>query len=219
MKQFTKIEHDIPKLERVTAPDGSRVYQTPSGRSYPSVTTVTGLLGKEAIMAWRKRVGEEEANRVSSKAAKRGTRVHTLCEDFLSNKEVMVDMFDHDMWEKFKPLLLRIDNIHALETPLYSDHLEVAGTVDCIAEFDGKVSVIDFKTSKRLKSRDDIHGYFMQCSAYAVAFEELTGIPVSRLVILMAVDDEDPLVFIEKRDTWVSDFKKLREDYRKWKNI
>ena len=219
MKQFTKIEHEIPKLERVTAPDGSRVYQTPSGRSYPSVTTVTGLLGKEAIMAWRKRVGEEEANRVSSKAAKRGTRVHTLCEDFLSNKEVMVDMFDHDMWEKFKPLLLRIDNIHALETPLYSDHLEVAGTVDCIAEFDGKVSVIDFKTSKRLKSRDDIHGYFMQCSAYAVAFEELTGIPVSRLVILMAVDDEDPLVFIEKRDTWVSDFKKLREDYRKWKNI
>ena len=218
MNQFTRIEHDIPKLERVTAPDGSRVYQTPSGRAYPSVTTVTGLLSKEAIMAWRKRVGDEEANRVSNKAAKRGTRVHTLCEDFLSNKEVMVDMFDHDMWEKFKPLLLRINNIHALETPLYSDHLEVAGTVDCIAEFDGKVSVIDFKTSKRLKSRDDIHGYFMQCSAYAVAFEELTGIPVSRLVILMAVDDEDPLVFVEKRDTWVPEFRKLREDYRKWKN-
>jgi hypothetical protein len=219
MNQFTRIEHDIPKLERVTAPDGSRVYQTPSGRAYPSVTTVTGLLGKAAIMAWRKRVGEEEANRVSSKAAKRGTRVHALCEDFLSNKEVMVDMFDHDMWEKFKPLLLRINNIHALETPLYSDHLEVAGTVDCIAEFDGTVSVIDFKTSKRIKSRDDIHGYFMQCSAYAVAFEELTGIPVSRLVILMAVDDEDPLVFIEKRDTWVSEFIKLRQDYRKWKSI
>lgn len=219
MNQFTRIEHDIPKLERVTAPDGSRVYQTPSGRAYPSVTTVTGLLGKAAIMAWRKRVGEEEANRVSSKAAKRGTRVHALCEDFLSNKEVMVDMFDHDMWEKFKPLLLRINNIHALETPLYSDHLEVAGTVDCIAEFDGTVSVIDFKTSKRIKSRDDIHGYFMQCSAYAVAFEELTGIPVSRLVILMAVDDEDPLVFIEKRDTWVSEFIKLRQDYKKWKSI
>ena len=219
MNQFTRIEHDIPKLERVTAPDGSRVYQTPSGRAYPSVTTVTGLLSKDAIIAWRKRVGEEEANRVSSKAAKRGTRVHALCEDFLSNKEVMVDMFDHDMWEKFKPLLLRINNIHALETPLYSDHLEVAGTVDCIAEFDGKVSVIDFKTSKRLKSRDDIHGYFMQCSAYAVAFEELTGVPVSRLVILMAVDDEDPLVFIEKRDTWIPHFRKLREDFRKWKKF
>lgn len=218
MKQFTRIEHDVPKLERVTAPDGSRLYQTPSGNSYPSVTTVTGLLSKASIIAWRKRVGEEEANRVSTKAARRGTRVHTLCEDFLSNKEVVVDMFDHDMWENFKPLLLRIDNIHALETPLYSDHLEVAGTVDCIAEFDGKVSVIDFKTSKRLKSRDDIHGYFMQCSAYAVAFEELTGIPVSRLVILMAVDDEDPLVFVEKRDTWVPEFRKLREDYRKWKN-
>jgi hypothetical protein len=219
MKQFKHIEHVIPKLERVTSPDGSRLYQTPSGRAYPSVTTVTGLLSKASIMAWRKRVGEAEANRVSSQAAGRGTRVHSLCEDFLSNKEVLPDIFDQELWNKFKPLLERIDNIHALETPLYSDHLQVAGTVDCIAEFDGKVSVIDFKTSKRIKSRDDIHGYFMQCSAYAVAFEERTGVPVSRLVILMAVDDEDPLVFIEKRDTWVSGFQNLREDYRKWKNI
>jgi hypothetical protein len=219
MTTFNHIEHVIPKLERVTSPDGSRLYQTPSGRAYPSVTTVTGLLSKAAIMAWRKRVGEAEANRVSSQAAGRGTRVHSLCEDFLSNKEVLPDIFDQELWNKFKPLLERINNIHALETPLYSDHLQVAGTVDCIAEFDGTVSVIDFKTSKRIKSRDDIHGYFMQCSAYAVAFEERTGIPVSRLVILMAVDDENPLVFVEKRDTWVSQFQKLREDYRKWKNI
>jgi ATP-dependent exoDNAse (exonuclease V) beta subunit len=219
MKQFKHIEHVIPKLERVTSPDGSRLYQTPSGRAYPSVTTVTGLLSKASIMAWRKRVGEAEANRISSKAAGRGTRVHSLCEDFLSNKEVLPDIFDQELWNGYRPLLERIDNIHALETPLYSDHLEVAGTVDCIAEFDGKVSVIDFKTSKRIKSRDDIHGYFMQCSAYAVAFEERTGVPVSRLVILMAVDDENPLVFVEKRDTWVSEFLKLREDYRKWKNI
>ena len=219
MKQFKHIEHVIPKLERVTSPDGSRLYQTPSGRAYPSVTTITGLLSKASIMAWRKRVGEAEANRVSSQAAGRGTRVHSLCEDFLSNKEVVPDMFDQELWKKFHPLLERINNIHALETPLYSDHLQVAGTVDCIAEFDDKVSVIDFKTSKRIKSRNDIHGYFMQCSAYAVAFEERTGVPVSRLVILMAVDDENPLVFIEKRDTWVSEFLKLREDYRKWKNI
>lgn len=216
---FTHIRHDIPKLERATAPDGSRVYNTPSGRAYPSVTSVTGLLGKAAIMEWRKRVGEEEANRISSRAAARGTRVHSLCEDFLSNKEVSPDIFDKEMWDQFKPLLERINNIHALETPLYSDHLEVAGTVDCIAEFDGKVSVIDFKTSKRVKTREEISNYFMQCAAYAVAFEERTGVPVSRLVILMAVDDEEPLVFIEKRDSWIAGFKTLREEYRRCKNI
>jgi ATP-dependent exoDNAse (exonuclease V) beta subunit len=95
----------------------------------------------------------------------------------------------------------------------------VAGTVDCIAEFDGKLSVIDFKTSKRKKSVGEISDYFMQCSAYAVAFEELTNIPISRLVILMAVDDEDPLLFIQRRDDYVDSFISLREDYRKWKNI
>ena len=217
--EFNRIYHDIPKLERSTAPDGSRVYKTPSGRAYPSVTSVTGLLGKEAIIAWRKRVGEAEANRISSQAASRGTRIHALCEDFLSNKEVCPDIFDQEMWSKFKPVLENINNIHALETPLYSDYLEVAGTVDCIAEYDGKVSVIDFKTSRRVKSREEISNYFMQCAAYAVAFEERTKVPVSRLVILMAVDDEDPLIFIEKRDSWIGEFIQLREEYRKWKNI
>ncbi len=215
---FTHIRHDIPKLERKTGPDGSRVYSTPSGLSYPSVTTITGLLSIDAIVAWRKRVGDQEANRISKRAANRGTRVHSLCEKFLLNEEVVPDMFDLDNWKKIKPLLGRIDNIHALETPLYSDHLQVAGTVDCIAEYEGKLSVIDFKTSSRVKTRDDIHGYFMQCSAYAVAFEELTGIPVPRLVVIMAVDDNDPLVFKEKRDAWIDGFKSLREDFRKWKN-
>ncbi len=215
---FTHIRHDIPKLERKTGPDGSRVYSTPSGLSYPSVTTITGLLNIDALMAWRERVGDQEANRISKRAANRGTRVHSLCEKFLLNEEVVPDMFDLDNWKKIKPLLGRIDNIHALETPLYSDHLQVAGTVDCIAEYEGKLSVIDFKTSSRVKTRDDIHGYFMQCSAYAVAFEELTGIPVPRIVVIMAVDDNDPLVFKEKRDAWIDGFKSLREDFRKWKN-
>ena len=120
--------------------------------------------------------------------------------------------------DSIKPLLNRINNIHCLETQLYSDYLQVAGTVDCIAEFDGKVSVIDFKTSKRVKSRDDIHSYFMQTSAYAVMFEELTKIPVSRLVIIMSVDDDSPLLFEEKRDDWISQFIDLRKDYSKLYN-
>jgi len=216
---FNHIHHDIPKLERVTSPDGSRVYKTPSGRAYPSVTTVTGLLKKASIIEWRKRVGEAEANRISTTAAKRGTRIHTLCESYLNNEDTSPALFDAETFRSIKPYLNKIQDVHCLETPLYSDHLQVAGTVDCIAKYDGKVSVIDFKTSKRKKSRDDVHDYFMQCSAYAVAFEERTGIPVSRLVILMAVDDEDPIIFNENRDDWINDFIQLRNDYRSWKNI
>jgi genome maintenance exonuclease 1 len=211
---ITHIRHDIPKIERKTGPDGSRVYATPSGRAYPSVTSVTGLLGKAAIIAWRKRVGEEEANRISTQAANRGTRIHSLCESFINNEAVTPDIFDHYTWNSILPELSKIDNVHAIETQLYSDHLEVAGTVDCIGEYEGKISVIDFKTSKRVKSRDDIHNYFMQCAAYAVAFEERTGVPVSRLVIIMAVDDHEPLIFVEKRDDWIGKFIEVRNQFR-----
>lgn len=215
---FNHIHHEYPKLARTTI-DGARLYETPSGRAYPSVTTVTGLLKRQFIQEWRERVGEAEANRISSQASRRGTRVHSLCEDYLSNKQVTPNYLDIEMWRAITPQLDRINNIHALETKIYSDHLEVAGTVDCIAEFDGKLSVIDFKTSSRVKNHDDIHDYYMQCSAYAVAFEELTKLPVSQLVIVMAVEDNDPLLFFEKRDNWIDKFKSLREEYRKWKNI
>lgn len=214
---FHHIVHDIPKLVRVDTENG-RLYQTPSGRAYPSVTSVLSILGKREIMEWRKRVGEEEANRISGRAKSRGTAVHSLCESYLRNEKVEPGPFDLDTFRSLQPLLDRIDNIHCLETQLYSNYLQVAGTVDCIAEFDGKTSVIDFKTSTRVKSRDDIHGYFMQTSAYAVMFEELTKIPVGRLVILMSVDNEDPLVFVEKRDEWIGEFIKIREDYSKLNN-
>lgn len=217
MKTF--IHHDIPKLERDTKPDGTRLYKTPSGFSYPSVTTITGLLNKAAIMEWRKRVGEEAANKISNRAATRGTKIHQLCEDYLRGELDEPDIFHAEMFNSIKPHLDSIDRIHCLETPLYSDHLRVAGTVDCIAEFEGRLSVIDFKTSSRVKKRDDIHNYFMQCAAYAVAFEELTKIPVGRIAVIMAVEDSTPLIFQERRDDWIDGFKSLREEYRKWKNI
>jgi genome maintenance exonuclease 1 len=216
---FNHIHLELPKLKRVTSEDGTRVYETPTGKKYPSVTTVTGLLKKKAILEWRKKVGEEEANRISSTAARRGTRLHTLCEKHLLNENVRVNMFDMEMWNSVKPHLSDIDNIYALESSLYSNHLEVAGTVDCIAEYKGKLSVIDFKTSRRVKTRDDIHDYFIQCSAYAVAFEEMTGNPVSRLVVIMGVDNENTLVFQERRDDWVLEFKKLRAEYKRIKNL
>jgi genome maintenance exonuclease 1 len=217
MKTF--IHHDLPKLERDTSPEGIRVYKTPSGKFYPSVTTVTSLHSAEGIAKWRARVGEVEANRVSARASARGTRIHQYCEDYLRGNVFEADMFDAEMFGSIKFLLDQIDNIHCLETPLYSDHLQVAGTVDCIGEFQGKLSVIDFKTASKPKDRDDIYNYFMQCAAYSVAFEERTGIPIGRLVIIMAVENDDPRWFIEKRDNWIGGFRKLRLDYRNANNI
>jgi genome maintenance exonuclease 1 len=217
MKNF--IHHDFAKLKRDTSEDGTRVYLTPTGKKYPSVTTVTGLHTKDGIMAWRRRVGEAEANRVSAKASARGTRIHTYCEKFLLGEEFQLDIFDSEMFNSMKYWLDDIDNIHCLETPLWSDYLQVAGTVDCIADFQGKLSVIDFKTSSKPKDRDDIYQYFMQTAAYAVAFEERTGIPIGRLVIIMAVENDDPRLFIEKRDNWIGGFRKLRLDYKNQFNI
>jgi genome maintenance exonuclease 1 len=217
---FTHVDiGELPKLNRVTREDGVRTYETPTGEKYPSVTTVTGLLKRDIIKAWRARVGNEAANKISTTASKRGTRIHTLCEQYLYNQDIAPSVFDTQNWTEIKPYLHKIDNIHVMEKSLFSHHLQIAGTVDCIGEYEGKLSVIDFKTSKRNKTRDDIHDYFMQCSAYAVAYEEMTGNPVSQLVIIISTDDHGILVFKEKRNTWINGFKDLRDIYRKEFNI
>ena len=192
-----------------------RVYKTPTGKAYPSVTAVTGFLTKQAIAAWRNRVGEEEANRVSAQASSRGTRIHSLCESFLLGNEVESDMFDTEMWNSLKPIVDKIDNIHALESKLYSDKLELAGTVDCIGEFDGVMSVIDFKTSKRPKDINNIQHYFLQATAYSVMFEELTGIAVQDLTILIGVDHDHPQIFQQKRKNFIRTLVDVRQQYRK----
>jgi len=190
---------DLANLKSETFPDGKRYYTTPDGIKLPSVTTVIGAKDKAAIIAWRKRVGEEEANKISRKASGRGTNVHTLCERYLNNEplgEIMPDA--KAMFLPLKPILNRINNIHYQECALWSVKLGMAGRVDCIGEFDGVLSVIDFKTSKRIKKREDIDNYFAQCVAYACMYEELIGNGIDQIVIIMAVDDEEPLIFIEK---------------------
>jgi genome maintenance exonuclease 1 len=190
---------DLQDLKSTTFPDGKRYYTLPDGTKLPSVTTVIGAKGKEAIMKWRKRVGEEEANKISRKASSRGTNVHTLCERYLNNEPVGEIMPDAKaMFLPLKPILNRINNIHYQECALWSVNLGMAGRVDCIGEFDGVLSVIDFKTSKRIKKKEDIDSYFAQCVAYACMYEELIGTGIDQIVIIMAVDNEEPLVFIEK---------------------
>jgi genome maintenance exonuclease 1 len=214
---FTHIGCDIDYDLETETINGKRFYKTPEGLLYPSVTTITGQHGKDKILEWRKRVGEEEANRISTKASSRGTRVHKICENYLNNeidyaRKMMPD--SAVMFKSIQPLLDKhVNNIHALEVPLYSHHLRVAGRVDCIAEYDGRLSVIDFKTSSKLKDESWIKGYFMQCSAYAVMYEERTGIPVPQIVIMIAVDSEHPQVFIKKRNDYIKDFISYREAY------
>jgi len=221
---FTHIDHGLvlPELTRETTPQG-RKYFTPEGKTYPSVTTVLSIQDKSGLEAWKKRVGEEEAKKISTQAATRGTAVHKLAEDYLNNIETYAEehmpsnVFSFNQIKKI--LDKHVDNIWMQETFLYSDYLETAGQVDCIAEFDGKLSIIDFKTSRRPKKKEWIKNYFMQESFYAVAFEERTKRPITQLVTIITVDGDDPQVFIEKRDDHIKDFMELRVDFKKLKGF
>jgi ATP-dependent exoDNAse (exonuclease V) beta subunit len=210
---------ELQKLPRKNV-DGKRVYETPDGKHYPSVTTITSQLSKDAIVAWRKRVGNEAANKITTKATRRGTSVHKLCEDYCLNK-LMEDKVMPSNKEMFfsikKELDANVNNIRSVEGFLYSDFLQVAGQVDLIAEYKGKLSIIDFKTSKKRKPEAWCEGYFIQESAYAFMFEERTGIRVPQLVTIIGVDDEpEPQVFVKncsERNKYLLKFQKLREAF------
>ena len=215
MKIFEHKKIEFEELPTVTE-DGKRFYKTPDGILYPSVTTITSLMGKDSIIAWRKRVGEAEANKISTQASSRGTRMHGICEDYLCNKQfkstIMPDAMA--MFKSIQPILDEcIDDVHAIEAPLYSHHLKVAGRVDCVAKYNGGLSIIDWKTSSKQKDEKWIQNYFMQCSAYAVMFEERTKIPVPQLVVIIAVAGDNPQVFIKKRNDYIKEFISYRNLY------
>jgi len=206
---------DLVDLKSVTLPTGGRFYTLPDGTKLPSVTTVMGAQKKDSIMKWRKRVGDAEANRISAKATSRGNNVHTLCERYLKNIELGDIMPDaKEMFFGLKPTLNRINNIHYLETALWSKQLGMAGRVDCIAEFDRKLSVIDFKTSKKIKTEDDIQDYFWQTSAYSLMYEELVGKPINDIVIIMAVEDVGCHVFQQKVEDHIEGLVKAIKFYK-----
>lgn len=210
---------ELPNLESVTGPDGKRFYVTPSGKKLPSVTTVVGAMKKEAILEWRKRVGDEEANRVSRMASGRGNRVHLLAEKYLNNEPIQWQKEMPDSVVMFRSMIKdmhRITNIHYQEQALWSETIGMAGRVDLIAEWDGVLSVIDFKTSKKVKHRDDIFDYFAQCTAYSAMYEELVGKPIEQIVILMAVEGlQQPVIFVEKTEDHLTTLIDHIEYYRK----
>ena len=194
---------DLQDLKSTTFPDGKRYYTLPDGTRLPSVTTVLGAQKKDAIMEWRRKVGEDEANRISKQATSRGTNVHTICEQYLNNQPsymrgVMPDALEYFL--SIKPYLNKINNIHYQEQALWSKKLGMAGRTDCIAEYEGVLSSIDFKTASRPKDRESIMDYFWQTAAYALMYEELVGVPINNLVIIMAVKDSPPLIFRERTE-------------------
>ena len=197
---FNHVELDLPVLERELV-DNVRYYKLPSGnKKLVSITSVISHYKKDFFNAWRKRVGAEEADKITKRATSRGTDMHTLVEYHLLNKELpSVQPISEHLFKIAKPTLERINNIHALEGALYSEVLGIAGTCDCIAEFDGELSIIDFKSSKQPKPRDWIDGYFVQCAAYAAMLYELTGLIVKKFVIIMACEDGECVVY-EERD-------------------
>jgi hypothetical protein len=207
----------IDDIDSVTNTDGVRHYVTPSGSRYPSITTILGAQQNDALDKWKKRVGEEEARAVAIKASRRGNTIHTLCENYLNNVPGVEAYMPYDVaiWNKLRPILDKyVTDIHAQEIALWSDHLGIAGRCDCIGMFDGKLSIIDFKTSLRTKKKQWIDKYFIQECAYAIMWEERTGIPINRLVTIIGVDNKPSQIFVEKRDTWVPELKKAINNYK-----
>jgi len=199
---FEHKELGLPNLQRETI-DGVRYYKVPTKEELLRLVSITSVIShykKDFFNKWRERVGVEEADKITRQATSRGTDMHTLVEDYLNNRELSnVQPLSQHLFYLAKPTLDRINNIYALEGSLYSEYLGIAGTVDCIAEFDGELSIIDFKTSKKPKPREWIDGYFVQCCAYACMLHELTGLSVKKFVIIMACEDGEVEIY-EERD-------------------
>ena len=189
------------ELEKKETP-GCRLYQVPNGDWVPSITSVTSFYNRQIFIEWRKRVGEEKANRITKKATARGTDFHEAAQAYLMNEELDWKNFlpaTQYMFHHAKPYLDKIQNIHAIERTLYSEYLGLAGRVDCIAEYEGELAVIHFKTSEKIKPEKWLENYFVQETAYACMYYELTGIPVKKLITLMVTPGGEVKVF-DKRN-------------------
>ena len=219
MFDFVNVDIKIPDVEPVNN-NGIRYYKVPDTDKYfPSVTSITSFKNAQFFKEWRTKIGEDEANRITARATQRGTTFHSIAEDYI-NGELNLDKYlDNNplsvrMFQSAKSELNRIDNIHCLETFLYSHYLGLAGRVDCIAEFDGELAVIDFKTSTKSKQEDHIEHYFVQETAYAAMFLERAGIEVKKIVTLIATEEGSTQVFQKYNlDDYLQLLKSYIEDF------
>lgn len=221
MKVFNHVklpELDFDLVAKTT--ETGRRYLTPEGNAYASVTTIlSDAVDKSYLIEWRKRIGEAEANKITKKSSSRGTKLHSICEKYLLNemnemkiKTLMPDI--KDFFLQLKPHIdENVDNVYGTEQALYSDTLRMAGRTDCIAEWNGKLSIIDYKNSIRMKDEKNIQNYFLQCSAYAEMFEYLTKIPIEQIVVAIANEEGDPQIFVKEKHLYVDTLKQLIENY------
>ena len=222
MKTFKQVENSpvrsICKLRNSTRADGKRVYFTPEGLSYPSITTILGSFPKPELEEWRNRVGWQEAEKIGRQAAQKGTAIHGLCEKFVQNQEIISKDFMPFEYQQFlyikEELINHVDNIHGLEKTLRSDRLKIAGTTDLIAEWDGELAIVDYKGSTRQKEKGWITDYFLQATAYSCMLYERTGLQAKKIVILISVDHEGSQVFVENTSDWIDKLLKKLKVYR-----
>lgn len=215
-------KHDMIPLPSLIRLDGeTRYYETPTGQKYPSVTSVIGAMSdKSGLVAWRDRVGNAEANKISRMATQRGTIIHELCEQHMLNTSA--DLSSHMPMNKIMFTQLRdvlnekVNDVRVVEGSLFSHKLKVAGSVDLVARFQGKPSVIDFKTSTRAKQLEWIHNYFIQTAMYSFMLWEMTGVYCPQLVVMIAVEEDPwPQIFVSDVSQWLGKAKIMCDDYHK----
>ena len=198
--KFVDVELEPLEVEPVNK-DGVRFYRLPkTDKYYPSVTSITSFKNAKFFKEWRTKIGEDDANRITARSTQRGTAFHSIAEDYINGELDLDKYLDNNplsvrMFQSAKDTLNRINNIHCLESFLYSHYLGLAGRVDCIAEFDGELAVIDFKTSTKEKKEEHIENYFVQETAYAAMFLERTGIEVKKIVTLIATEEGSIQIF------------------------
>ena len=196
--------------------DGTRFYEI-DGQNYPSVTSVLSIRSKQGIQKWRDSVGNDVANWEMNRAARRGTATHTLVEQYLKGETPSIrSVLPLGLFKLLRPYVDQIDNIRFLETIMYSHKLKLAGQVDCIAEYNGKLSVIDFKSANKLKEESWIDNYFLQTTAYAEMFEELYGEKIEQVVILIASEDGTSQSFVKETKDYKEKLLVAIEDFYKY---
>ena len=196
--------------------DGFRFYNI-DGKNYPSITTVLGIRKTEQLKGWREKIGENVANWEMGRAARRGKSFHTLVEQYLKGETPSIrDVLPLGLFKLLKPYIDQINNIHLLEAIMYSPKLTVAGQVDCVAEYNGKLSVIDFKTANKERQEDWIDNYFLQTTAYAHMYEETFGTPIEQIVILIASEDGSVQTFIKNKADYEEELGKSIQNFYKY---
>ena len=214
--EFVKLdEAKLPKTKGKRI-DGFRFYDI-EGHNYPSVTTVLGYNTGDGIKKWRESIGEDVANYEMRRAAGRGKATHNLIEQYIKGETPGERaVLPLGLFRLIKPYVDQITNVHLLESIMYSKQLTLAGQVDCVAEYGGKLSVIDFKTSNKYKQEEWVQNYFMQCSAYAIMYEELFGTPIEQVVILQSGEDGSCNAFVKDKATYTADLEKAIKDFYKY---